>query len=76
MKQKSISPFNHSTCGRPLDIAEVTSNRNLLSVRVSDNEKELFEMLAKSSSITVSELMRDAMDLWLSRRNKLSPTFP
>jgi hypothetical protein len=40
-------------------------------MRISDNEKKSLEKLIKSSSKNISEIMREAIDLWTSKRRKL-----
>lgn len=49
-----------------------TSLTNVVSLRISDKEKQVLEKVTKSSSKNVSEIMREAIDLWLSRRKRLS----
>lgn len=45
--------------------------QNVISMRISDNEKKSLEKLIKSSSKNISEIMREAIDLWTSKRRKL-----
>lgn len=44
---------------------------NIVSLRISDQEKRVIEKITKSSSKSVSEVMREAMDYWLSSRKRL-----
>jgi predicted DNA-binding protein len=43
---------------------------NVVSLRISDREKRLLEKITKSTSMNVSEVVREAIDLWLARRQK------
>lgn len=43
---------------------------NIVSLRISDREKRLLEKITKSTSMNVSEVVREAIDLWLARRQK------
>lgn len=45
--------------------------QNVISLRISDNEKKSLEKLIKSTSKNISEIMREAIDLWTSKRRKL-----
>jgi hypothetical protein len=45
--------------------------QNVISLRITDVEKKALEKLTKSSSKSISDIMREAMDLWSSRRRKL-----
>ena len=45
--------------------------QNVISLRISDDEKKALEKLTKSTSKSISEIMREAIDLWSSRRRKL-----
>ena len=45
--------------------------QNVISLRISDVEKKTLEKLTKSSSKSISEIMREAIDLWSSKRRKL-----
>lgn len=45
--------------------------QNVISLRINDNEKKALEKLAKSTSKSISEIMREAIDLWNSRRSNL-----
>jgi hypothetical protein len=44
---------------------------NVISLRVSDEEKKALEKLTKSTSKSISDIMREAIDLWRSNRRKL-----
>jgi hypothetical protein len=43
---------------------------NVVSLRISDQEKHELEKITKSRSITVSEIAREAIELWLARRKR------
>jgi hypothetical protein len=45
--------------------------QNLISLRISDREKKMLEKLVRSASMGISDIMREAMDLWLSERRRL-----
>ncbi len=43
---------------------------NVVSLRISDQEKRELEKITKSSSKNVSEIVREAIELWISRRKR------
>ena len=45
--------------------------QNVISLRITDVEKKALEKLTKSSSKSISDIMREAIDLWSSKRRKL-----
>jgi len=45
--------------------------QNVISLRINDNEKKSLEKLTKSTSKSISEIMREAIDLWTSKRRSL-----
>jgi hypothetical protein len=45
--------------------------QNVISLRISDDEKKALEKMIKSTSKSISEIMREAIDLWSSKRRKL-----
>ena len=45
--------------------------QNVISLRINDDEKKALERLIKSTSKSISEIMREALDLWSARRRKL-----
>ena len=45
--------------------------QNVISLRINDDEKKTLEKLTKSTSKSISEIMREAIDLWSSKRRKL-----
>lgn len=49
-----------------------TSLTNVVSLRISDKEKQVLEKVTKASSKNISEIIREAIDLWLAKRKRLS----
>jgi ABC-type metal ion transport system substrate-binding protein len=45
--------------------------KNIISLRINDEEKETLEKLTKSTSKSISDIMREAINLWSSQRSKL-----
>jgi len=45
--------------------------QNVISLRINDDEKKALEKLTKSTSKSISEIMREALELWSSRRRNL-----
>lgn len=50
---------------------EVDQLQNVISLRINDEEKKVLEKLTKSTSKSISEIMREAIDLWSAKRRKL-----
>ena len=46
---------------------------NVVSLRVSDKEKLVLEKITRSSSKSVSDVVREAIEFWLSRRQRVCP---
>jgi len=44
---------------------------NVVSLRISDQEKRELEKITKTSSKSVSEVVREAIEFWLSKRKRL-----
>jgi len=44
---------------------------NVVSLRISDQEKRELEKITKSSSKNVSEIVREAIEFWMSQRKRL-----
>ena len=44
---------------------------NVVSLRISDQEKRELEKITKTSSKSVSEIVREAIEFWLSKRKRL-----
>lgn len=44
--------------------------KNVVSLRISDQEKRILEKITKSSSKNVSELVREAIEFWLAERKR------
>jgi len=45
--------------------------QNVISLRINDDEKRALEKMTKSTSKSISDIMREAIDLWSSKRRKL-----
>ena len=45
--------------------------QNVISLHINDEEKRMLEKLTKSTSKSITEIMREAIELWSSRRRKL-----
>lgn len=44
---------------------------NVVSLRISDQEKHELEKITKSSSKSVSEIVREAIEFWITKRKRL-----
>lgn len=49
----------------------IEPSQNVISLRINDDEKRALEKLAKATSKSISEIMREAIDQWRSNRRKL-----
>jgi len=45
--------------------------QNIISLRINDEEKKKLEKLTKSTSKSISDIMREAISLWSLKRRKL-----
>lgn len=45
--------------------------QNVISMRVNDADMKALEKLTKATSKSISEIMREAIDLWSSKRREL-----
>jgi hypothetical protein len=52
---------------RPRKKTREKSRSNIISVRVSDEEKQLLEVMTRKRSRNLSEVMREALVYWLTR---------
>ena len=43
---------------------------NVVSLRISDQEKRELEKITKTSAKSVSEIVREAIELWLAKRKR------
>ncbi len=50
---------------------ETEQLQNVISLRINDDEKKSLEKLTKTTSKSITEIMREAIDLWKSRQRKL-----
>lgn len=44
---------------------------NVVSLRISDQEKHELEKITKSSARNISEIVREAIESWIARRKRL-----
>ncbi|HZV81183.1 MAG TPA: ribbon-helix-helix domain-containing protein [Geobacteraceae bacterium] len=42
---------------------------NIVSLRISDQEKRIIEKITRDSSRSVSEVVREAIEYWLARKS-------
>jgi len=68
------------SCTRNLFIREPNTSRkkrktaqlqNVISLRINDDEKKALEKLTKTTSKSITEIMREAIELWRSNQRKL-----
>jgi hypothetical protein len=45
--------------------------QNIISLRISDKQKMTLEKLSKATSKSISDIMREAVNLWSSKRRNL-----
>ena len=45
--------------------------QNVISLRINDDEKKMLEKLTKTTSKSITEIMREAIDLWRAKQRKL-----
>ena len=50
---------------------ETEKLQNVISLRINDDEKRTLQKLIKTTSKSISEIMREAIDLWSSKQRKL-----
>jgi len=44
---------------------------NVISLRISDQEKKTLEMLTTKTSKSITDIMREALNIWSSKRRSL-----
>ncbi|BCS52792.1 ribbon-helix-helix protein, CopG family [Geobacter sp. SVR] len=44
---------------------------NVISLRISDQEKRKLERVVKKTSKNMSDIMREAINLWINKRDRL-----
>lgn len=44
---------------------------NVVSLRISDQEKRELEKITKSSARNISEIVREAIEFWIAKRKRL-----
>ena len=45
--------------------------QNVISLRINDDEKKALEKLTKTTSKSISDIMREAIDMWRYKQRKL-----
>ncbi len=50
---------------------ETDQLQNVISLRINDDEKKTLQKLTKTTSKSITEIMREAIDLWRSKQRKL-----
>ena len=50
---------------------ETEQVQNVISLRINDDEKKSLEKLIKTTSKSISEIMREAIGLWRSKQRKM-----
>ncbi len=45
---------------------------NVVSLRISDDEKRALEKLTNTTSKSISDIMRESIHLWISKQRRLS----
>lgn len=48
-----------------------TALTNVVSLRISDQEKRELEKITKSSARNISEIVREAIEFWIAKRKRL-----
>ncbi len=48
------------------------SDENVISLRITDQEKLVLQRISRTSSKEISEILREAVKLWLARRERLN----
>ena len=49
---------------------EKEQRQNVISMRINDDERKTLEKMSKTTSKSISEIMREAIDLWKSDQRK------
>ena len=45
--------------------------KNVISLRINDDEKKSLEKMVKTTSKSITEIMREAIDLWRAKQRRL-----
>lgn len=67
MEQKQYMVQVKKKPARKKKEAKVPVLKNVVSLRISDQEKRLLERLTKATSQNVSDLVREAIGFWLAK---------
>lgn len=62
--------FRGESMKKPKRRKDADALSNVVSLRISDEEKRELEKITKSSSKKLSEIVREAIELWISRRKR------
>ena len=57
--------------GKPETRKRKSLLENVISLRISDQEKKKLEKLTAQSSKSITDIMREAIDLWCSKRRNV-----
>jgi predicted DNA-binding protein len=76
MKEEEVMPNTTKHVTIETKSANKKRNRidplqNVISLRINDAEKESLDKLARTTSKNISDILREAIDLWCSKRNNL-----
>jgi len=69
MQNKKKQPGAAS--GRKRGKEEASTLKNIVSLRISDQEKRVLEGITKSSRKNLSDVVREAIEFWLAKRGRL-----
>ncbi len=50
---------------------ETDELKNVISLRINDDEKRTLEKMVKTTSKSITEIMREAIDLWRAKQRRL-----
>jgi len=67
-----INNFARKTKKTPKNLTEKSILKNIVSLRVSDQEKEALEKITRASSMNVSEVIREAIEFWIASGQRLT----
>lgn len=66
-------PYTRKNCDKEMNGTRRTPEKtlgNVISLRISDQEKRVLERFIKRTSKNASDIMREAMNQWISSRNR------
>lgn len=50
---------------------ETDELKNVISLRINDDEKRTLEKMVKTTSKSITEIMREAIELWRAKQRRL-----